>query len=169
MEPYRQGKARRVSLKRRGVGKGGVVHQRVPNCPALSYNHTVQLHWLCRILNSKQGEFQALIPGPASIAPPAAANIGYSILSDSEKQILADWMEIIRITADLKLSGYTRGRRVFQINHIERVRNPEGNQICPVSKEAGSIKPLARFPDWFRMHVVRQTGDLHKTLLFSVI
>src|SRR4030067_1823624 len=163
MEPYRQGKARRFSINRRDVGKGVMIHQRVRICPALSYNHTVQLHWIFRILNIKQGEFQALVPGPASIAPPAAAGIGYSILSDSEKKILAYWMEIIRITADLKLSGYMRGRRVFQINNIERVRNPECHQIGPVSKEAGGIKPLAGFPYRFRMRVVRKTGNLHKT------
>src|SRR4030067_820641 len=131
MEPYRQGKARRFSIKRRDVGKGVMIHQRVRICPALSYNHTVQLHWIFRILNIKQGEFQALVPGPASIAPPAAAGIGYSILSDSEKKILAYWMEIIRITADLKLSGYMRGRRVFQINNIERLVWPLAPHVPP--------------------------------------
>src|SRR4030067_1840880 len=146
MEHDRQGESLRLFIKRRDVGKGVMIHQRVRICPALSYHHAVQLHWLCRILNIKQGEFQALVPGPASITPPAAAGIGYSVLSDSEKKILAYWMEIIRITADLKLSGYMRGRKVFQINNIERVRNPECHQLGPVSKEAGGIKPLAGLP-----------------------
>ena len=51
-------------------------------------------------------------------------------------------MEVRRVPPDLELPAYDRGRRPREVDRVQRVDLPEGDDVGDVAEEANAVHPL---------------------------
>ena len=68
---------------------------------------------------------------------------GVGLLADAEHQVLADRMQVRGVARDLELAEHPRLRRVGEVDGVQRVDLPEGDDVARVADEAHRVDALA--------------------------